>query len=183
MLPVAPLMNEHRLIERMITLIEDEIAKISELHKADTSFLVAVIDFFRIYADRCHHGKEEEILFRELEGKQLSPELRKTMDELASEHALLREIVERLARAKDDYVKRGQSGLKDIESLLSEIVELYPSHIIKEDQHFFLPVMEYFTQEEQNKMPDEFYEFDRKMIHEKYARIVEQFEEKSEGLY
>ena len=27
------------------------------------------IEFLRLYADRCHHGKEEALLFRELEKK------------------------------------------------------------------------------------------------------------------
>ena len=49
-------------------------------------------------------------------------------------------------------------------------------HIEKEDKHFFIPAMDYFSRDEQQKMLDEFREFDRKMIHEKYRAMVGQRE-------
>ena len=36
--------------------------------------------------------------------------------------------------------------------------------------------MDYFTEEEQQKMLQEFYDFDKKMIHEKYLQIIEKQE-------
>jgi hypothetical protein len=38
--------------------------------------------------------------------------------------------------------------------------------------------MEYLTKDEQAKMLEEMEEFDRKMIHEKYRKIVEELEER-----
>jgi len=52
-------------------------------------------------------------------------------------------------------------------------VELYPEHIKIEDKDFFLPVMKYFSEEEQGAMVQEFYEFDRTIMHWKYGKIVE----------
>jgi hypothetical protein len=34
--------------------------------------------------------------------------------------------------------------------------------------------MEYFTRQEQDAMLEEFWKFDQRMIHEKYARLVEE---------
>ena len=53
---------------------------------------------------------------------------------------------------------------------------------MKEDKHFFLPVMQYFTQEEQDKMLDEFNRFDQTLIHDKYRGIVEGLEKVASGL-
>ena len=39
-----------------------------------------------------------------------------------------------------------------------------------------IPVMEYFSQDEQQKMLEKFWEFDRTMIHEKYKKTVEELE-------
>jgi hemerythrin-like domain-containing protein len=66
LLPVDLLMQEHRTIERMITLIKNEMARISETGKVNPNLIDVTIDFIRTYADHCHHGKEEGILFREL---------------------------------------------------------------------------------------------------------------------
>jgi len=57
MLPAGPLMIEHRLIERMVSVLVAEQEKISKHNASDTDLLLAAADFFRTYADRCHHGK------------------------------------------------------------------------------------------------------------------------------
>lgn len=72
MLPIGPLMIEHRLIERMVDLLEKEALKIRDTKRLDMIFINAAIDFFRFYADRTHHGKEEDILFTELLKRKLS---------------------------------------------------------------------------------------------------------------
>ena len=71
MLPIGSLMIEHRLIERLIALIEKEGDKIKKDNLTDIDFIDDCIDFIRTYADRCHHGKEEDILFRDLRNKKL----------------------------------------------------------------------------------------------------------------
>ena len=55
---------------------------------------------------------------------------------------------------------------------------LYPKHIELEDRHFFIPVMDYFTEDEQQKMVGEFFEFDRNIIHNKYRKIAEELEKR-----
>jgi hemerythrin-like domain-containing protein len=67
----------------------------------------------------------------------------------------------------------GEDTAQEVISYLKELSRFYPQHIAKEDKHFFFPCMEYFTREEQDAMLLEFYEFDRKMIHEKYNKVVE----------
>jgi hypothetical protein len=52
------------------------------------------------------------------------------------------------------------------------LVEFYPRHIEKEDKHFFIPCMDYFTEAEKEAMLKEEWEFDRSLIHEKYRNIV-----------
>lgn len=77
MMPIGPLMIEHRLIERMVKTIKGELRKISEENEVNVIFIDTAVDFFRTYADRCHHGKEEDILFRDLAKKPLSPDAKK----------------------------------------------------------------------------------------------------------
>ncbi len=44
---------------------------------------------------------------------------------------------------------------------MTALVEFYPRHIDKEDKHFFLPVMEYFSREEKDALLARMDEFDR----------------------
>ena len=56
---------------------------------------------------------------------------------------------------------------------LKTLIEFYPKHIKKEDKVFFPASRSYFTDNEDQAMLAEFWEFDRKMIHEKYKAVVE----------
>ncbi|HOI93114.1 MAG TPA: hemerythrin domain-containing protein [Syntrophobacter fumaroxidans] len=175
MKPIGPMMWEHRLIEQMLRVCEREIKKSKESDELDVIFIDAIVDFIRTYADRTHHGKEEDILFRDLEKKRLSPEHARIMKELVDEHVHSRETVKQLVEAKERYL-RGEGTAREVVAHLEALARFYPLHIEKEDKHFFYPCMEYFTKEEQDRMLAEFYEFDRKMIHEKYRNVVERME-------
>jgi hemerythrin-like domain-containing protein/rubredoxin len=168
-------MREHRIIEKMVDNLRAEMDKVRE-GELDPVFIDQAVDFFRTYADRTHHGKEENILFRDLQKKSLKPEHRVIMDELVSEHILARKTVGELQIAKDRYLKGDEQALQGVEDGLHRLVELYPAHIEKEDRRFFFPAMEYLSPKEQEKMLREFYDFDRGMIHEKYGGVVEKAE-------
>lgn len=172
MIPIGLLMREHRLIEQMVGLAKQELDRISQGSQPNAAFIDAATDFFRTYADRTHHGKEEDILFRDLANKELSQEHRKTIRELLDEHVLARQTVGSLVAAKEGYIKGNLGSLKEIIDSMRELVRLYPAHIKKEDKYFFYPCMEYFTRQEQGDMLQEFRDFDQKMIHEKYQKVV-----------
>jgi hemerythrin-like domain-containing protein len=178
MMPVGPLMIEHRLIERMVKLMAEELPRMEEKRGVNIGFLSEAIDFIRTYADRCHHGKEEDILFRDLAAKPLSVEHKRIMNELVDEHISARKIVSRLADAKERYARTQKDGFQEIKTCLTELVEFYPAHIEKEDKHFFLPIMNYFTREEKDAMLQEFWAFDKNLIHEKYKKMVEGYQKK-----
>jgi len=182
MLPVGRLMIEHRLIERMMKLMRLELESIRKENKADMQFLTAAVDFLKIYADKCHHGKEEEILFKVLEEKPLAPEHRKMIDDLLNDHVASRRTVEALGAAKEEYEKGDQITIKDIEHFLQVMLELYAQHIEKEDKHFFLPAMEYLNKQEQEKMLRSFRSFDQSFIHEVYKNVVERWSDKKGGV-
>ena len=173
MLPIGLLMREHRLIERMIENLVKE-RKSVQRGEINVVFIDTSVDFFRTYADRTHHGKEEDILFRELAKRNLAPEHKQIMDELVQEHIIARRTVKSLLEAKDNYLREDKDSSKDVESLLGKLIELYPAHIEKEDKRFFYPIMDYFSSQEKGSMLQEFYEFDRNMIHEKYGGVVDE---------
>ncbi len=131
------------------------------------------MDFIRIYADRTHHGKEEEILFRDLNKRPLSAEDRRVMNELIEDHVFGRKITKALVDANSRYRNGDEIALAEIAEKLQTLVEFYPKHIDKEDKVFFPAARAYLTDTEDQAMLAEYWEFDRKMIHEKYEALVE----------
>ena len=176
MLPIGPMMIEHRLIERMIKVMDAKMAEMKTGRKADTAFIETAVDFIRTYADRCHHGKEEDILFRELKKKAISQEHKKVMVELIEEHKEGRKVTAKLVEANERYLAGDSKALEDILQCVQTLVDFYPRHIEKEDKHFFILVMRYFSKDEQDAMLKEGHAFDQGLIHEKYRHIVERGE-------
>ena len=175
MQPIAPLMIEHRLIERMVHLMRQDLERIRanilvdpEFAFVDPVFIDVAVDFMRTYADRCHHGKEEDILFAELAEKTLPPDLKAILDELVEEHKQAREFTKELVKAKENYLRQEPEAVNQVLFYLDKITAMYPKHIIKEDEHFFIPLMGLFTPEGKDAMLEKMWEFDRKMIHERY---------------
>jgi len=175
-MPIGQLMTEHRLIERMIALMRVESEKYKKREDIDAGFVDTAVDFIRTYADKLHHGKEEDILFRELEKKNLSDDHRKAMEDLIEEHIWGRKTVKKLVEANEKYKAGDEKQAAVIMQILEDLVEFYPRHIEKEDKHFFLPIMAYFTDEEQQTLIDEENGFDRAFIHRMYREKVDLME-------
>ena len=176
MLPIAPLMIEHRIIERMISIMKDEVKAIEVSKTPDAVFIDTAVDFIRTYADKTHHGKEEGILFRELKKKELSREHKAQMEDLINDHIIGRRVTGELVVARNRFFSGDSGAINTIVEKMQFLTEFYPRHIDKEDAHFFIAVMKYFTPEEQQGLLEEGHEFDRKMIHKKYDMLVGEIE-------
>lgn len=172
MLPIGPMMIEHRLIERMIKVMRRELLHAEEQKKINPRFIETATDFIRAYADRCHHGKEEDILFRELKKRKIAPDHQAVMDELIEEHKRGRQVTGRLVEANSRYMKGDEAALSEIIECMKTLIGFYPKHIEKEDKNFFLPIMGYFSSEEKEAMLAEGYRFDADLLHEEYLKTV-----------
>ncbi|MGA2765216.1 MAG: hemerythrin domain-containing protein [Spirochaetia bacterium] len=172
MKPRGPLMIEHRLIEKMLGVIAEEAGRIGKGGKVDPVFIDSAVDFVRTYADRTHHGKEEDILFKELERKALTGKDSVTMAELVDEHRQAREKVRALVDAKERFLKGQAEAVQEMTDIMKWLAAFYPGHIRKEDRDFFPRTERYFGAEELDKMLESFRDFDGKMIHEKYEKLV-----------
>lgn len=177
MTPIDLLVSEHRVIERVVTIVRPESERIRHSSRVDPVFVDTVVDFFRTYTDWTHHGKEEGILFRDLANKALSPEDQKAMEGLIEGHRYARQTVGELDEARQGYLLGRATALEVIADKLDALVRFYPGHIRVEDQHFFPASLGYLTAAEQAAMLAEFEEWDRRMIHEKYRAVVEGLEQ------
>lgn len=171
MLPIAPLMIEHRLIDKMPAVLAQE-AMNARSGRVDPERIDALVGFMRNYADRCHHGKEEDILFRELSTRPMPQELRGTMEALIKDHEISRQNVRSVAAANQRYRAGEAPALRDMAVALEALAGLYPRHIATEDRDFFIPCMELFSPEERRRMLAAFQEFDRRLVHETYRAAV-----------
>jgi hemerythrin-like domain-containing protein len=177
--PAGPLIREHRVIERMLASLQREFDVLVESGEADPVTIELATDFIRWYADRCHHGKEEDILFARLAEKTIDDDLRAQMEELIEEHVYARDLTRRLVAANVAYMAGEQDAIREIESMMRALIQFYPRHIEKEDRHFFKPSLEQFTEEELADMLRDFDEFDATLIHRRYGAVVDELADRT----
>lgn len=176
LVPVDVLVEEHKLIIRAVDAIKRKIEEIKANRMVNPNQINTMVDFFRTYADRFHHGKEEGILFWKLSQKELADVRRQVMKELIEEHVFARRTVTALENAKENYVSGKTEFLGGLLESLQTLVEFYPIHIEKEDKHFFYPTMTYFSSQEQEDMLRKFQEFNRNFTDKRYSQIIDSLE-------
>ena len=93
---------------------------------------------------------------------------------MIEEHVFGRKITGELIKANTDYAKGDKSSLTVIAVKLGTLVDFYPIHIEKEDKLFFPLCQSYLSEEDNQDMLREFGEFDRRMIHAKYEKLVQE---------
>ena len=164
-------MIEHRLIEKLLAAAAELTTNMTE-RTYDPVLIDSIVDFIKTYADRTHHGKEEDILFHELSKKDLSEENLQVMNALIDEHKQARRKVVDIVQLNEQYKTGDRTVVSKIKEIILWLSEFYPVHIVKEDKEFFPKSEKYFSEEELDKMLQDFWTFDRNMIHEKYQIIV-----------
>ena len=175
MKPIAPLMIEHRTIERMLSVFARERQRIFKTGQVDYGAIRISVDFFRTYIDEYHHRKEEDILFKTLDAKALSGEDRKVMGELRDEHSRARSVIEKLEKIVR-YREQAHVTVEEIVRYMELLLKWYPAHVEKEDRRFFLQSMKYLSDKEQAAMLEELREFDRNFTQERYGELISDLE-------
>jgi hemerythrin-like domain-containing protein len=170
---IGLLMIEHRLIEQIIPTLETELYHISSDNVANPLFIYNAVDFFRTYADRFHHGKEEDILYVELAKKPLNQDHKRIMAELEEEHRYARRTVGKLVSSTEKWSNGEDDALPVIAECLKNLIELYPRHIEKEDKEFFIPCQQYFTVTEREKLLEAGVQFDNNFTNVNYQDRME----------
>jgi hemerythrin-like domain-containing protein len=156
-------MSEHRLIERFIKAINDEVKMMKYKQESNHAFIEMSVNFLHMFAQKCHEGKEEGILFRALGEKKLAFRHKQMMDILTGEHQFARKLTASMSDANSRYIKGDKKALFVIIECMEHLVDMYPGHIYREN-------------EELKDMVKAEKEFDKDFQHQKYEILVSEIE-------
>lgn len=136
LLPTENLEREHRYIEKVVKACLAVSEGLDSGQTVDADLLRRIVDFMRTYADRCHHGKEELLLFPALVRNGV-PMTGCPIGALTAEHVQGRRLVGGLADSLALLENAEAEAGKGILESLRGINRLYPNHIWKEDYLVF----------------------------------------------
>jgi hemerythrin-like domain-containing protein len=169
--PVDDLSAEHRVIETILAALEREAKALADGAGLRTGWLREAVSVLREFADLCHHGKEEELLFPELIRSGL-PADSGPVAVMKHEHVEGRALLQRL----DEAVARGDRG--ETGNAIGAYVWLLRQHIWKEDNVLFPHARQTLPADVVAQLRSRFDAFEREFIGEgRHCRHLERAQE------
>ena len=173
--PTETLKHEHQIVLLILDAAEREAASIRAKGTVRVPQVEEMLDFFKNFVDRCHHGKEERHLFPRLQERGL-PSGVGPVAVMLHEHeqgrAAVRAIADALARVKAG--DREAAGA--LAAGLTEYTELLRSHIFKENNVLFPMADHMLSGADQAELAEAFDKVEAEEIgpgvHERYHRLA-----------
>jgi hemerythrin-like domain-containing protein len=173
--PTEILSDEHRVIEQVLDCLERMADDCRQHGILDAQAAKDAIDFFRNFADRCHHGKEESHLFPALEARGFSREEGPT-GVMLREHDQGRACVRGMDEAIDAAAAGDAAAQRRFVEHATHYVDLLREHIQKEDHCLFAMANQVFTDGEQRELLSAFTRVEAEDIgagtHEKFVALA-----------
>ena len=135
---IEVLRQEHRNIEKLLGVLERELTVFGRGGHPDYEVILAVIDYFKDYPDRCHHPKEDIIVEK---FKARDPVAAATIGDLEAEH---REGAKRLRRAAQavESVLSDQDILRQtVDDIIRDFIKHERQHMVMEERVVFPAVL------------------------------------------
>ncbi len=174
--------NEHENIRRMLKVVREFSHRVMVGGEFDLEDMPKIIDFIRVYADKHHHGKEEDILFKTMNEKIHKLREAGSITGMYIEHDLGRLYMQELEMAIEAYKEGKDKARLDIIANAVGYTNLLERHIQKENMAMYKFAEKMLEDEDKNYIEEEAgkieKEAENKGLQEKYINILEKLESK-----
>ena len=174
------LRNEHEAVRLMLEIMGSAATGISAENKIRTADIDDMIDFLKVFVDKCHHGKEEHILFPKLEESRI-PREGGPIGVMLAEHEQGRAFIRNMSSAIADYKNGAESAALLLTENIGAYSELLRGHIDKENNILFEMADSVLSEKVQDELFDRFEELEENVIgagtHEKLHKRLEELSE------
>lgn len=170
------LIKEHETVLKMIEILEAMAQKLDKDENVLAGDLEATLNFLRIFVDKCHHGKEENILFPKLVESGI-PNEGGPVGMMLHEHVIGRGYIAGFAEGIDKYKEGDKTAKTEITENIRGYAELLTSHIFKENNVLYKMADMHLTVQEQTQLLADFEKLEDEVIgkgtHEEYHKLLE----------
>ena len=164
------LRKEHEAILYVLQILD----KMTESDNRDAETLFhyygEVVYFLKTFADKCHHGKEENYLFKELVNKGI-PNEGGPVGVMLQEHAQGRDYIAQMSKSVDDQ------NISGFNNAAVQYRDLLRGHIDKENNVLFTMADKVINEQEQNLLFEQFEQHEETVIghgvHEKLHAMID----------
>ncbi|AVQ40197.1 TPA: hemerythrin domain-containing protein [Clostridium botulinum] len=176
------MVNEHKNIKRMLAVIRKYCFKVLKNQQLDYNDFYRIIDFVRNYADKHHHGKEEDYLFNRMIEEIKGPTEKLVKHGMLVEHDLGRLYMQNLEKALKALENGEEEAKIDIIANAVSYTDLLYRHIEKEDDVVYKFAERNLSKESLKKLDEDCKRIEKeakeKGIQDKYINLIYELEEK-----
>ncbi len=169
------LKEEHALILIMLQVVDAACVGMESGEHVDHGDIADMIDFIRNFADRCHHVKEENLLFPAMEKAGISRD-RGPIGVMLAEHTAGRNFAKGMDQALQQLKAGDDSATEMFIADGQEYVTLLEGHIMKENNVLFPMADDHLSPQQQKELLEGFDRVEREEIgagvHEKYHELL-----------
>lgn len=171
------LKDEHEGIKLMLNIMEAISNNLGKGKELNINHYEKILEFIKGFTDKCHHGKEEDILFPALIEKGMFKD-GGPIAVMLYEHQSGRDHIKSLSSAFEDLKGGNKSAIKNIISSSGNYIELLRNHIEKENNVLFLMADKVLNETEQLKIFDAFEKLEVDKIgigkHEEFHKLLKE---------
>lgn len=175
MKPTEILMHEHQVILSVLEAAEREAKSIRQSGKVREITVRHLLDFLSNFADRCHHAKEENLLFRKMAERGM-PTDSGPIAVMLHEHEEGRSHIRNIRRLLPEALEGDGDALDGIAEALESYAGLLRSHIAKEDNVLYPMSDHLLTPDDQRELADSFERVEREEMgegaHDRYRDLA-----------
>jgi hemerythrin-like domain-containing protein len=171
------LKDEHEGIKLMLNIMETISNDLEKGKGLNPDHFEKILEFIKGFADKCHHGKEEDILFPAMVNHGI-PKEGGPIAVMLYEHRLGRDHIKSLSSAFEEFKGGNMSAINGIISSSRGYVELLRNHIEKENNILFMMADRALNEKEQLKIFDAFEKLEVEKIgigkHEEFHKLLKE---------
>lgn len=179
MKPTEILKEEHKEIRRMLKILGKISEKLRSGEKIERNVLEKILEFIKIFADKCHHGKEEDLLFPAMEEAGI-PREGGPIGVMLYEHNVGRNAVKGMTEGIEEFYQGNENARKKITENAEIYIELLDSHIYKEDNILYPMADMHLSEEQQKELLEKFEEVEKNIVgegkHHEFLELLENLE-------
>ena len=174
--PTQILIEEHTLILQALDALERRISLLEAGGTPDRAYFEKAVEFLRTFADRCHHGKEENLLFKTMVERGF-PLQGGPIAVMLSEHETGRALIRGIAEGAASLGRDPAAAQRIIENARGYI-RLLRAHIDKENTILFPLADSVLGPQDQEDLGKEFERFEAEEtgagVHEASLRLLQE---------
>jgi len=179
MKPTDELKNEHEAIKTMLAIMGEVCDVLDAKRPVDPAHLDEIVEFVQVFADKCHHAKEEDLLFPAMVEAGI-PKERGPIGVMLAEHDKGRAFIRNVKDAAAEYKSGDKKAAKIISENARGYAALLSQHIDKED-HILYPMADaHVPAAKQAELLKAFERVEREIVgagkHEQFHAMLERLE-------